>query len=432
MDPIQYHNISQYLLNQTYPDNLETPRQKRKFSNFCTSFQINNGFLYKKHPNKIDELLRVIRRNEMEPVLYMMHSDPTGGHLATEAMFSKIRTRYFWPKLYEDIRNYVKTCDKCQRRGKYKKNHELHPIPVHSPFYQIGIDFVGPLPQTSQGNRYIIVAVDYLTKWPEAQPVPSATSEETAKFIYETIICRHGCPQKILSDRGTHFNNKLIEQLMSKFLIKHLLSTPYHPQTNGLVERFNRTLCESLAKLSGSTDWDLMVAPALFAYRSSKHSTTGMSPFYLLYGRDPRLPMDEEEESSPRKLMDRLQCLLDELPLKRLQAKQNVAQQQIKQKQWHDHQLKVTHTFNIGDKVLFFRAEKERQWSGKLDEKWKGPYYIHSVRPHGSYKLRDIYGRVLKAPINSILLKAYHEHQDFLPSNTENDHLLPNPQSPRN
>ena len=164
MDPIQYNNITQYLLNQTYPNHLETPRQKRKFSNFCTSFQINNGFLYKKHPNKIDKLLRVIRRNEMEPVLYMMHSDPTGGHLATEAMFSKIRTRYFWPKLYEDIRNYVKMCDKCQRRGKYKKNHELHPIPVHSPFYQIGIDFIGPLPRTSQGNQYIIVVVDYLTK----------------------------------------------------------------------------------------------------------------------------------------------------------------------------------------------------------------------------------------------------------------------------
>ena len=101
---------------------------------------------------------------------------------------------------------------------------------MHSPFYQVGIDFVGPLPRTTQGNKYIIVAVDYLTKWPEAQPVPAATAEEAAKFIYEIIICRHGCLQKILSDRGTHFNNKLIEQLMSKFLIKHLLSTPYHPK----------------------------------------------------------------------------------------------------------------------------------------------------------------------------------------------------------
>src|SRR2546430_17379755 len=119
----------------------------------------------------------------------------------------------------------------------------------HSPFYQIGIDFVGPLPLTSNGNKYIIVAMDYLTKWPEAQAVPNANAETTANFLYETIISRHGCPQKILSDRGAHFTNQMIEKLMKKFQIKHLFSTPYHPQTNGLVERFNRTLCESLAKL---------------------------------------------------------------------------------------------------------------------------------------------------------------------------------------
>ena len=90
--------------------------------------------------------------------------------------------------MYELIREYVKTCNSCQRRGKNKKHQELYPIPVHSPFYQIGIDFVGPLPITSDGNRYIIVAMDYLTKWPEAQATPAATAEITAKFIYETII----------------------------------------------------------------------------------------------------------------------------------------------------------------------------------------------------------------------------------------------------
>ena len=112
--------------------------------------------------------------------------------------------------------------------------------------------------------------------------------------------------------------------------------------------------------------------------------------------------------------MDRLKCLLDELPLKCAQAKQNVAQQQTKQKQRHNQQLKVLQTFAIGDKVLYFRAEKEKQWSGKLDEKWKGPYYIHSVGLHGSYKLRDILGRILKAPVNSTLLKPYHNRHDSL------------------
>lgn len=119
MDETLYQNIFSYLTNQTIPSELTTPRQQQKFQNFCKTFQINNHFLYKVSPHN-NQLLRTVRKSELEPILYMLHSDPTGGHLATEAMFSKIRTRYFWPKLYEDIRTYVKTCDSCQRRGKYK------------------------------------------------------------------------------------------------------------------------------------------------------------------------------------------------------------------------------------------------------------------------------------------------------------------------
>ena len=196
--------------------------------------------------------------------------------------------------MYENIRQYVQSCDACQRRGRAKTHQYLHPIPVHSPFYQVGIDFVGPLPKTENGNKYIIVAMDYLTKWPEAKATPTATARDTEKFIYEEIICRHGCPQKILTDRGTHFNNQLINGLMERFKIKHLLSTPYHPQTNGLVERFNRILCESLAKLVEQTnEWDKYIAPVLFAYRSSKQSTTKLTPFYLTYGREAVLPVDD-------------------------------------------------------------------------------------------------------------------------------------------
>ena len=127
--------------------------------------------------------------------------------------------------------------------------------------------------------------MDYLTKWPEAKAVSEATAEQTAIFIYEKIICRYGYSTKILSDRGSHFKNQMIEKLMEKFQIKHLFSTPYHPQTNGLVERYNRTLCESLAKtVENEDEWDTLIAPVLFAYRTSKNSTTKIEPFFLVYG----------------------------------------------------------------------------------------------------------------------------------------------------
>ena len=271
--------------------------------------------------------------------------------------------------MYENIREYVKSCDACQRRGKPQRKSELNPIEVHTPFYQIGIDFVGPLPKTKRGNRYIIVAMDYLTKWPEAKAVSNATAEETEKFIYEDIICRHGCPQIILTDRGTHFNNQLIKGLMERFNIKHLLSSPYHPQTNGLVERFNRTLCESLAKLvSQSNEWDNLVPPVLFAYRTSKQSTTKIPPFYLTYGRDATLPTDKPSINE-KDLPNRLTCLVDELPQYRVNVKQRIDQQQTKQKEYHDQQIHNPIEFQIGDKVLLYRAETDKHYSGKLNEK---------------------------------------------------------------
>ena len=354
----------------------------------------------------------------MEALMYMMHNDPTAGHFAVDKMFDKIRERYYWPQMYEDIKIYVQSCDNCQRRGKSKRNELLHPIPVGEPFYQIGIDIVGPLPRSKQGNKYIVVAIDYLTKWPEAKAIPEATAEQVSHFIYENIICQHGCPIKILSDRGSHFNNKMIAELMKKFEIKHLLSTPYHPQTNGLVERFNRTLCESLAKLGTETDeWDLFIPPTLFAYRTSKNATTKMEPFFLVYGRQAKLPIDisNGNHSTQQTLPHRVQQLIDDVPQIRLQTQQKIHHMQKKQKDRHDGKLKRPITFKIGDKVLYYKANLEKQWSGKFQTKWKGPYYIHTILLNGSYKIRTLEGNVLATPVNGNLLKPYHDRLEWEP-----------------
>lgn len=415
MDIQQYNKIFQFLSNQQIPSELNSTKLVKQFKNLCASFDTKNNYLYKKDRRKEGNLLRVIRPYEMEPVLYMMHNDPSAGHFSTEIMFDKIRSRYYWPQMYENIRQYVQSCDACQRRGKPKNQQLLHPIPVHSPFFQVGIDFVGPLPLTKNGNKYIIVAMDYLTKWPEAKATPSATAEDTEKFIYEEIICRHGCPQKILTDRGTHFNNRLIDSLMERFKIRHLLSTPYHPQTNGLVERFNRTLCESLAKLVNQVnEWDEYIAPVLFAYRTSKQATTQIPPFYLTYGREAVLPIDDLTQNE-EPLDQRIAIMLDKLPHDREETRKRIDQQQNKQKTYHDKQIRTNVKFNIGDKVLLYRAEKEKQWTGKLENKWKGPYYIHAVLPNESYKIRELDGRIVKTPFNGRLLKLYHDRQQWIP-----------------
>ena len=145
------------------------------------------------------------------------------------------------------------------KKRKQGRNRIFKSNQSRKPFERIGIDFVGPLERTKDGNKYILVVTDYLTKWPEAEAMKEATAKNVVEFIYRKIICTHGCPKVILSDRGTHFRNKLVDGLCEKFEIKHKLSSPYHPQTNGLVERFNRTLCESLAKVSErENEWDIL------------------------------------------------------------------------------------------------------------------------------------------------------------------------------
>ena len=161
---------------------------------------------------------------------------------------------------------------------------------------------------------------------------------------------------------------------MEKFKINHLLSTPYHPQTNGLVERFNRTLCESLAKLSlKNNDWDRYIAPTLFAYCTTKHSTTKIEPFFMVYGRTARLPVDVTEEENLRAEGDRITDLVDQLPLIRNQAKLKISQSQNQQKDRHDKKIKRPYGFQVGNKVLYFNMVLDHSHSGKFKPKWKGP-----------------------------------------------------------
>src|SRR5215216_1848683 len=309
--------------------------EKTKDHRITKTFEIMNGKLYKKR--KDGKTARVLQDNEKDAILFMTHNHETGGHFGVDATYNKIAERYYWKGMYNDTREYVKSCDACQRRGQKGGKSYLNPIKVGEPFERIGIDFVGPLERTRKGNKYILVVTDYLTKWPEAKAMKEATAENVVKFIYEGVICRQGCPKIILSDRGTHFRNKLVEGLCEKFEIKHKLLSPYHPQTNGLVERFNWTLCESLAKVSEKENqWDEYLEQVLFAYRTTKHTTTKKTPFFMTYGREAILPIDEmniqkniaEKESILKRTYD-----LINLTEERENVRRDIGKSQKKQKE---------------------------------------------------------------------------------------------------
>ena len=167
----------------------------------------------------------------------------------------------------------------------------LTPIPVAGPFDRVGVDVL-KFPKSELGNQCAIVFVDYLTKWPEVYPASDQLALTIANLFVQEVVCRHGVPAQLLSDRGKAFLSLLLREVCEILGVKKLNTTAYHPQTDGLVERFNRTLTNMLAKRveRNGPDWDIQLPYVLFAYRSCIQESTQESPFFLVHGRDPRIP----------------------------------------------------------------------------------------------------------------------------------------------
>ena len=170
------------------------------------------------------------------------------------------------------------------------KKAPLLPLPVGNAFERVAVDILGPFTPSRKGNRYIVVFSDYLIRWCEALPVASAEASVIARLLVDEVIARHGAPNVLLSDRGSNFLSRLVAEVCKIFQIHKANTSSYHPQTDGLVERFNSTLCQSLSMCVAKylKDWEGYVPLILFAHRTSVSDAIGDSPFYVLYGREPR------------------------------------------------------------------------------------------------------------------------------------------------
>ena len=282
-------------------------------------------------------------------LLTAMHDDPyQGGHFSTDKMLSKIRLRFWWPHMRESIHRHVQACELCQQYNysRQKKPGHLHPIaPVASPFHMIGMDFCGPFLESPSSNRYVLVVTDLFTHFVTAIPLPANSAELTARSLFRHIFCRFGICTTLLTDQGTHFNNHLMRALQQLLGYNHILSTPYHPQTNGVVERFNASMVVQVSKLQQKhhNNWDDYLDAIVFAYNTAAHRTTKYSPFQLLFGRTPQLPID----SPPRyfhfdRPNDHFLHLQRILQVYHQQAHHNIVEQQRYNKQRYD-QNRVIH-----------------------------------------------------------------------------------------
>ncbi|KAG2216804.1 hypothetical protein INT45_013816 [Circinella minor] len=348
-----------------------------------------------------------------------------GGHFAFHNTYHKIARRYYWESMKQDIQNIISRCDRCQKQGKSILNELLHPIPVKpEPWYQIVMDIKHFRPSRS-GNRYVIVAIDYFTKWVEAKALRYANATEVALFLYEDVICRHGCPAIVINDNGLPFANKLVEEVCNQFSIEWRRGSPYRSQTQGLVERFNRSLGQMLKKRPKheKDDWCSYLPAALFAYRTIIQETTKQTPFYLLYGREALTPFDRitektkegiiNEKWSDDQLVNKIKMQIELLQKVRKKADASIKASQKNQKAMIERKIlgKKKHLmqppFHIGDIVQVYNNAIETSWSGKLEETWLGPYIVHKANQRSGYQLKTLKGVMLNGITHGNRMRIY-------------------------
>jgi hypothetical protein len=320
-----------------------------------------------------------------DEILRQMHDDPLSGHLALEKTYSRILDRFWWPNMYSEVKEWCRTCPDCNAhkdapgRRKHMKPPTLSmPIPS-APFEFIAVDTMDKLPRTANGNTSIVVFMDYLTRWPEAYAIPDSKASTLAMVLVRHIICRHGAPTTLLSDRGPAFLGQLAQSVYKLMNIKKINTTAYHPQTNGLVERMNGSLIR-IIKLyvnENQNDWDVYLPFALFCYRTTYHTRIGETPFYLLHGREPRLPIDAMTRNDIEQRYTSGTQFVKDIQQRMKQAHELVKSHLQSIADTRDTAaIEYPSVYKSGDKVFIKFPQVKPGMRKKLSKPWRGPYIV--------------------------------------------------------
>ncbi|XP_026026956.1 uncharacterized protein LOC113024268 isoform X2 [Astatotilapia calliptera] len=379
MEPDEYKILVAYKLKGEYPA-LFTKKEKFLLRRKAAIYDIEGEQLFYWRYKGTDKTIKttvVCGADEANTIFSDFHASPTGAHCGQTKTREAISKRFYWPGMSVDINNWVS-----------------------QPFELVGMDLIGKLTETNNGHQYICVFIDYFTKWPQAYPLKSKSAVEVTNCLIK-FVHQFEAPKRILTDQGKEFVNSLNKRVCGLLKIKRSLCSPYHPQTNGLVEKMNGTIQRALCKVIGNQPqmWDEYLDAVMFGLRTKKQVTTKYSPYYLMFGREARYPSEIPEEFMVDETVEDIvgqeevsEDIQKHQKLLEL-VKDNVVKAQEKTK-GKIKMMKRDVVFKVGDKVLRANIRSQQRKGGKLEANFLGPYIITAIQGK-SADLQDSNGTII-------------------------------------